>query len=119
MRAYYTELLTTITTDDVVAARVRRQRLGDGLDDFVSDRMSISVVDIFEVVDVDHEASEIGAVLLRRFQDFVELFEQGPTVVATREGIDSCERLQLLVLPLEILYFLLRRCGPGPTLWFP
>ena len=81
------ELLAAPATGVVVDAEGAPKSLADTSQDLVSDVVSVGVVDLLEVVEVEEDDRELVALLLRRAQLVVEDLTEEAAVVEPGEGI--------------------------------
>ena len=92
------ELVAAEARDQVVGSQRARERLGDGDEHPVADRVSVPVVDRLEVVDVGHRDDEAGAV---RPQPFAARALEGAAVGDVGQRIDGGFAAGVVELRLE------------------
>ena len=98
------ELLAAVAREHLVAADALLDEARHLLEDVVAGEVAVDVVDLLEVVDVEHEEAEIALVTPRAHDLLLERLEQVPLHVHLRETIDDGHPVDLfVVLRLDVL----------------
>ena len=101
------EFFAAVAADDVRLPCQVLEQLGDVPQHLVADAMPVPVVDPLEVVDVDHDAGERVVVALRAAPLGFERGEEAAAVHAAGQRVGRRQRLELLVLPVDLVARLL------------
>ena len=98
------ELLAAVAREDLVAPDALLDDARHLLEDVVAREVAVDVVDLLEVVDVEHQEAEVAHVAARAHQLLVERLEQVALDVHLRETIDDGHPVDFfVVLRLDVL----------------
>src|SRR5262249_19082792 len=89
------ELLAAVASDQVVRAGEAGQPAGDDLDDLVTDLVSVLVVDVLEVIDVDHHRDQSVPVAPGAGQLPLGQLEEVPAACDAGQVVDRGQLLDL------------------------
>src|SRR5262249_17730370 len=96
------EFLTAVAAQEVAFAQSREEAARDDLQREVAQGVAVAVVQVLEVVDVDHDARERLAAGLRLHEQSVERLEEGAAIETPGERVARREVAQFLVLALDL-----------------
>ncbi len=98
------ELLAAVAREHLVAPDALLDDARDLLEHVVAGEVAVHVVDLLEVVDVEHQEAQVARVAARAHELLVEGLEQVPLDVHLRQTIDDGHPVDLfVVLRLDVL----------------
>ena len=97
------ELFATPSCDKIFGADARLQPLSDLLEHEVAGWMAFAVVDVLEVVNVEHQHSHRVRVARGTARVVVQLLIDVPAVVAPGQGVDAAQVVELRVALVQLV----------------